>query len=263
MSEEPLPPAAELSNPLPASPESGSAAPTLQPDRYPFWTYSDFFVFLLLGAGCMLLSLVVVKGAVWALGVRGLNRAAELIAGQFIGYALLLGLLVLIVGVQYHRPFWRSMGWIDPTGPVLGIVLAGMATAMAVAMIAYLIKTPTTTNPMMELMKDRTSIILMAAFGVTIGPLFEELIFRGFLQPLLVRSFGVAPGIIAASLPFGLLHYQQYGNSWRHVVMIALAGASFGAMRQVTGSTKASTIMHGSYNGLFFVALLTQGKDLP
>jgi uncharacterized protein len=103
-----------------------------------------------------------------------------------------------------------------------------------------------------------TSLALVALFGVTLGPLFEELFFRGFLQPLLVRSLGAAAGILVAAIPFGLLHFQEYGNSWRHVVLISLAGAAFGAMRHFTNSTKASTLMHASYNALFFIALLVQ-----
>ena len=113
---------------------------------------------------------------------------------------------------------------------------------------------------MLDLLKDRTSIILIAIFGVTLGPLCEELAFRGFLQPLLVRSLGTVPGILAAALPFGLLHFQEYGNSWKHVLLISLAGAAFGWMRHATGSTKAATIMHAVYNALFFVAFITQSK---
>jgi membrane protease YdiL (CAAX protease family) len=45
------------------------------------------------------------------------------------------------------------------------------------------------------------------------------------------------------------------------VVLISLAGAAFGWMRQATGSTRASTIMHAAYNALFFAA--TIGRDLP
>jgi membrane protease YdiL (CAAX protease family) len=42
------------------------------------------------------------------------------------------------------------------------------------------------------------------------------------------------------------------------VLMITLAGAAFGWMRQRTGSTKAAAIMHASYNGVFFVLLAMQ-----
>jgi membrane protease YdiL (CAAX protease family) len=65
------------------------------------------------------------------------------------------------------------------------------------------------------------------------------------------------------AIPFGLLHFQEYGNSWRHAVLIAMAGASFGWMRQATGSTRASAIMHASYNALFFFVLFAQRRELP
>jgi membrane protease YdiL (CAAX protease family) len=104
-------------------------------------------------------------------------------------------------------------------------------------------------------MQDRASIAIIGVFGVTLGPMAEELAFRGFLQPLLVRSLGVLPGIVVAALPFGLLHFSEYGNSWRHVVLICAAGVAFGWMRHVTGSTRASTLMHSAYNALFFAAL--------
>jgi len=98
---------------------------------------------------------------------------------------------------------------------------------------------------------------------VTLGPVCEELAFRGFLQPLLVRSLGPVGGVLAAAVPFGLLHIPEYGNSWRHGVVITLAGAAFGCVRQATGSTKASTVMHASYNFLFFFVLISQGRNLP
>jgi membrane protease YdiL (CAAX protease family) len=37
-----------------------------------------------------------------------------------------------------------------------------------------------------------------------------------------------------------------------------LAGASFGLMRQRSGSTKAAALMHAAYNGVFFVLLAVQ-----
>jgi len=112
-------------------------------------------------------------------------------------------------------------------------------------------------------MNTRTAILLMTVFGVTVAPLCEELAFRGFLQPLLARSLGAAPAILLAAISFGLLHYFEYGNSWRHALIIAAAGASFGAMRQFSGSTKAAVLMHASYNAFFFLVLFADVKDLP
>ena len=138
------------------------------------------------------------------------------------------------------------------------IVCAGMITGVLVVVASNLIRLPETANPMTELMATRTAILLMAIFGTTVAPVCEELAFRGFLQPLLVRSLGAAPGILLAAIPFGLLHYSEYGNSWRHVLIISAAGAAFGAMRQFTGSTKAAALMHASYNAFFFLAMFSR-----
>ena len=139
--------------------------------------------------------------------------------------------------------------------PPLLLVAAGWLTAFGVVAIGLLMRTPNTPNALTELMQDRASLILVGVFGVTLGPLAEELAFRGFVQPLLVKSFGTAAGILLASLPFGMLHFAEYGNSWRHVILTGAAGAAFGWLRHATGSTKAATLMHSAYNAWFFVLL--------
>jgi membrane protease YdiL (CAAX protease family) len=234
--------------------------PEPPPERYPFWGYSDLLVFAGLTIPCMLLGFGLVKAAFWILHLHPAVKTWELLLEQFAGYALLFGALYAIFRLQYARPFWASLAWTKPRIPLSQILFAGVAAVFAVSLIASAIQPPNTSNPMLELLKDRTSIVLIAIFGVTLGPLCEELAFRGFLQPLLVRSLGTVPGILAAALPFGLLHFQEYGNSWKHVLLISLAGAAFGWMRHATGSTKAAAIMHGAYNALFFVAFLAQSK---
>ena len=84
---------------------------------------------------------------------------------------------------------------------------------------------------MTELMENRTAVLLMAIFGITAGPLCEELGFRGLLQPLLVRSLGAFPGIVLTAIPFGLLHFREYGNSLGYAALVSLAGVGFGWMR--------------------------------
>ena len=237
--------------------------PEPEPERYPFWGYPDLLVFAGLAIPSMLIGLAVVKAGMFLFHIHAALRVSELLAEQFLGYGILFGGLLLMFRLQYERPFWRSLGWTGTSLPFLWNVISGWAAALIVALMSYLLHTPNVSTPLTEMMQDRTSVILLATFGVTLGPLCEELAFRGFLQPLLVRSLGPIPGILAASIPFGLLHFQEYGNSWRHAVLIALAGASFGWMRQATGSTRASAIMHASYNALFFFVLLAQRRELP
>jgi hypothetical protein len=142
-------------------------------------------------------------------------------------------------------------------------MLAGMMTAVLVAVASLLIRTPTGENPLTQMLETRADVLVMGTLAITLAPLCEELAFRGFLQPLLERSLGAAPGILLAAIPFGLLHFHEYGNSWRHALILSMAGASFGWMRHATGSTKAAAIMHASYNLLFVIGLMTQKGIFP
>lgn len=251
--------------PLGLPPDAGTPqpAPAPEPPREPFWSYTDLAIFAGLAVPCLLLGVGFVRLLEQVLRYHPKARVADLIPAEFLGYTLLFTGLLLLFRWQYRRPFWRSLGWTALRMPPVLVVVAGLVTAFGVSGVSLLLQTPNTANPMTDMLQDRTSLILIAVFGVTLGPLFEELAFRGFLQPLVVRSLGPVAGILVAAVPFGLLHYQEYGNSWRHVVLISLAGAAFGAMRQLTGSTRASTLMHASYNALFFFALLLQRNQLP
>jgi membrane protease YdiL (CAAX protease family) len=208
----------------------------------------------------MLLGLGSVKLFLAVFHIHSAVRVAELLPEQFLGYVFLFSMLLLIFRLEYDRPFWASLAWTRTRLPWLWMAVAGISAAYVVAAISSLFQMPGGSNPLMDMLRDRMSLILMAIFGIAVAPLCEELAFRGFLQPLLVRSLGAIPGILLAAIPFGLLHFQEYGRSWRHVVLISLAGALFGWMRHATGSTMASTVMHAAYNSLGFVALFAQRK---
>jgi uncharacterized protein len=241
-----------------------AAADTPAPGAWPpapevFWSYSDVFLFVGLALPAMLAGLGVVRGTNTLFHLHPV-AAAEAIAEQFAFYSFLFLVLLMIFRLQYQRPFWASLGWKPIARNPAHIALAGWGTAIAVNVTGYLMHTPNANNPLTDLMESRTGLVLVTIFGTTLGPLAEELIFRGFLQPLLVRSAGAAAGILLTALPFGLLHFREYGNSWRHAVLICGAGAAFGWMRHATGSTKASTLMHSAYNLLFFAALWSTKK---
>jgi CAAX protease family protein len=229
-------------------------------ERDPFWGYPDLLLFGGLALPAMLAGFGLVKAGLYMVRVHPM-RAVEAVAEQFTGYLFLSLVLIVIFRLQYGRPFWKSLGWNPIPVPPMWVAIAGWLAAFAVVTVGYLIGTPTTSNPMMEMIQEsRVSMVLIAVFGVTVGPLAEELTFRGFLQPLLVRSLGAPLGIVLTAIPFGVLHIPEYGYSWRHAVLITTAGAAFGWMRHATGSTKAATLMHAAYNALFFAALFSQSR---
>jgi len=242
----------------PTAPDVAPPAPPA-PERDPFWGYDDLVWFIGLAIASMLAAWAVEWVAMKLVHVEMVSVAIAM----FAMYGLLFGALGGMFRVVYNRPFWRSLGWTPLGAPAMMVMLAGMATAILVAMASKLIQTPTGDNQMTQLLETRAGVLVMGTLSITLAPLCEELAFRGFLQPLLVRSLGAAPGILLAAIPFGLLHFHEYGNSWRHALILSLAGAAFGCMRHATGSTKASALMHASYNGLIFIALMTEKRILP
>ena len=257
----------ETGHPDTGPPETGPPGTgqpdTGPPEQTPFWGYNDLLLFTGLAPVCLVLGYTLVKLALRILHIHPAVQVEEALPEQLLGYLLLFGALGLIFRQGYGRPFWASLGWTSMRLPLGVIVCFGVLTGVMVVVASTLIRLPDKANPMTQMMDTRTAILLMTMFGITVAPLCEELAFRGFLQPLLARSLGAAPAILLAAIPFGMLHYPEYGDSWRHALIIAAAGVAFGAMRQFTGSTKAAVLMHASYNAFFFMVMFADVKDLP
>lgn len=227
-----------------------------------FWGYQDLAIFL----GMVLPAVVAAAAATQLLfaltGATPRSPAVPLLIPQFLAYGLLFCALYLLFKFKYGRPFWASLGFLRPPGGYRRETVIGPLLALGVAFGGVVLRTPEVDNPMTMLLKDPISIALVGLFAVSLGPLCEELIFRGFLQPLLQRTFGTAPGIFGASLLFALMHGPQYGWSWRHVLLLVLASAVFGWSRHRTGSTAGAAVMHAAYNLTFFTFFVL-GKELP
>ncbi|MBV9404750.1 MAG: CPBP family intramembrane metalloprotease, partial [Acidobacteriaceae bacterium] len=82
-----------------------------------------------------------------------------------------------------------------------------------------------------------------------------ELLFRGFIQPLFSRTFGVALGIVLTAALFGCLHGPEYSWAWQYVVAITTVGIVLGWIRAWANSIIPTAVMHGCYNAIFVVAL--------
>lgn len=244
---------------------NGNAAPDVGPEprtpAEPFWSYQD----LLLLIGLALPSLVASAGlvALISAAVGGPARSAvTVLALQFTAYGFWFLCLFAVLKLRYRRPFWRSLAWVRPRAPLARFLAAGVALAFAVALLGALLRTPDIDMPIKQLLRDKTSLVLVGFFAVTLGPLCEELIFRGFLQPLLARTFGQAAAILLTAVVFAVPHGPQYAWTWQHVVLITAAGAVFGWVRFRSGSTMAAAVMHAGYNLVFFAALAAQWEEL-
>src|SRR5581483_1475122 len=166
-----LPPSA------PAPPDTAAPEPA-RADVYPFWSYLDLAVFILIALlGVVVESLVL--GA--SLSPDQLKKAYVQVPAQFALYAFLLSMLAMVFRRYYHRPFWESIRWVPARVSSAFLVSCGVMLALGVMLASVALRTPDINSPMKQLLSDKTSIVLLAIVGTTIGPACEEIIFRGFL----------------------------------------------------------------------------------
>ena len=222
--------------------------------RIPVWGYEDLALFL----GALLPSLAFAVGV-----VRLCKRSAPAafssegftqLVFQAIFYLLLMGVLRIILAWKYQAPFWRSLGCGFNFPNAWSYFLLGPVLSIALASMTILLKPPITESPIEELILDRRALILV----LLLGPMVEELVFRGFLYPLLARSLGPWLAIFATAIPFALLHGVQNEWTWQLLVPIGLAGVVFGVVRYKTGSTVAAMLVHVGYNSTAVALYLFQ-----
>lgn len=236
-------------------------APAEAPPReYPFWSYLDLLLFLGLAVPSLIVSMLLVRGVLGLLPWPVPNKPTLGLYAQFVAYGFWLGSLWLILKTRYQEDVGAALGWVAPRHPrrLAQCLFGGPALALSVAFIAHVLRTPQIEDPFIRLVSGKLSIAVLGICVMCLGPVFEELLFRGFLLPLLVRDIGAPAGILAAAVPFALLHGPQYSWQWQHVLLILMVGSLLGLVRFRTGSTMASTVLHVSYNATLFMGYMAE-----
>jgi membrane protease YdiL (CAAX protease family) len=230
-------------------------------DSRAFWGFEDLALFLCATLVAWLVGapLLVRLGRAVAPTAFS-NNAIRALVFQSAIYSLLVGALYMVIAFRYRRPFWKSMGWVAPERGKWWSIFGGPAVAIGLSVLGVVLRTPQVPTPVESLISGRGSLFLVAFFAVVLGPVFEELLFRGFLQPLLQRTLGAGPAILLASTGFALLHGQEYQWVWQQLLVVGLAGMAFGYARYKTGSTAAAALLHGGYNLTYVVGYLIQSR---
>jgi membrane protease YdiL (CAAX protease family) len=242
-------------------PEIQLGSPAPRAGENPVWSGWDVLVIAVLTVVS-----VVLLGAVLALGTHlvypqtSLKDVSPLLAilAQLLAYVAVAVYMVLMVEGKYHVRFWQAIGWNWPQSSTLKLLGLGVFTVSLDLLSRYLPMPKNT--PFEEFFARPRDAYLLVLFAVTLGPLMEELFFRGFLYPVLARRLGVVGGVLLTALPFGLIHYVQY-RSWSAVLVVGLVGVVLTVVRVVTKSVAASFLVHVGYNGtlMLLAAWATDG----
>jgi membrane protease YdiL (CAAX protease family) len=180
------------------------------------------------------------------------------VLGQGFAYLLILAFMVSIVKRVPGRDFWVAIRWNWPKNWAT-YLMAGAALSFGLQGIAHFLPIPKEL-PMDRFFRTPGEAWALSLFGVTLAPLLEELFFRGFLYPVLVRRFGIGIAVLATAAGFSLIHAPQLGRAWGPVLVIFMVGLALTITRAITKSVAAGLIMHMAYNGTLSI-LLFVGTD--
>ncbi len=262
-----LPPESpETPEPAPAAREFTNASDfALPPDLRVPWDWLDLLLLAVLAlAGSILLRLLLA----WVFAAFGV-KAAQLraspsetglftIVHQLLLFLLLLGYLTAQIRGSFGAPFWRTIGWhtLEP-GQLpralryFGFVAAGFLIAALVQLASFAFASKAKV-PMQALFQDRRTALLLLLMAVFVAPVIEETIFRGYIYPVVARSWGMVTGVLATGILFGLLHAPQLWGGWVQIGLLVGVGIVFTYVRAVVRTVLASYLLHVSYN--FFVS---------
>ncbi|MBM5799307.1 MAG: CPBP family intramembrane metalloprotease [Cyanobacteria bacterium K_DeepCast_35m_m2_023] len=150
---------------------------------------------------------------------------------------------------------WRWRPWSSSIRRALAQLLMVLPlVALTGWLLDHLWGDPGGSNPLLEMVLRAPSplaVVLLAATALVLAPLFEEVLFRGVLLPVLARVWGGAWAVLLSAAFFAVAHL-----SLGEFLPLFVLGLGLGWLRLASGRLSASVIMHALWNGLTFANLL-------
>ena len=191
------------------------------------------------------------------------------LAGIVLPSELLLRLGVLAGFVAYFRrsqirirpalgldsmPFAAAAGW----GGVFCLASLPPVGAIIFATNAFcrLFHIPIADQPIIDLFLNIHSPLLLLTlllFAISVAPVFEEFLFRGFAYPVLKKRFGMLPAWLMVAAVFALSHW--HAPSFLPLFVFALG---LGLAYELTGSLIAPITMHALFNATMVLQIFYQ-----
>ena len=184
------------------------------------------------------------------------TNGAVIAASLAVSAPVVLLLLVLIVRrTKVPAADYLALRW--PTWRELGIAVASLGAVFLAASIAASIlgkESPAFISDTFSTARDAGMLPLLLLSFVFLGPLQEELVFRGFFLRGFIPAIGVWPAIILTSGAWAVSHGQY---ELFFVGEIFALGILFGWLRWRSGSTILTFILHAAVNGMAVFAAAT------
>ncbi len=258
-------PASDLSPVAPVEPAAARdtiSSLDLRPSRHEDPPWGAWDVILIVFVALLSILLFSVAGIVIAAHVGTLHKLSPLeiardarivVPVQLAAYAVVVAFMYLLVRRIHGRFFWEAVLWHWPAKG-WAYLLGGVGLAVGIEVISSLLPIPKSL-PIEHFFTTSTGAYLMGLFGISAAPLVEELFFRGFLYPVLVRRLGMLAGIVLTAGLFALIHGSQLGYAWGPVSLLFIVGLVLTITRARTRSVAPGFLVHVGYNLMLFVLL--------
>jgi membrane protease YdiL (CAAX protease family) len=206
-------------------------------------------------AGALALSLIFALAAIAAGAEK--NTVPVMIAGQA---GLWSGLWMAAYIVTHRREggSLRDIGLRAPKGAEIGmgigIALAAIYVEGHVIALLRSLLPPDNQGVRSSLFVSQPSVaaLVVTALIACVGaPYFEEIFFRGVVQSVLMRRFGILPAVVIQAVLFGCAHYQlgmTANQAAVRIVGITIVGLFLGWLRAHTGRLGAGMVAHATNN---------------
>jgi len=206
------------------------------------------------------------------LGRVGVSLSLAGSAGQAkalytLAYYLLMagtGLFVLYRAVKPYQPL--PEGWFQLTGKRwllwgLGGYFVALPLMFAVSLLNQQFwQGQGGSNPLLQIVLEEGDPVALFIFFFTAAvaaPVFEEILFRGFLLPSLTRYLPVWGAILLSGLIFALAHL-----SFSEVLPLATLGTVLGFVYTRSRGLLASMLLHSLWNSVTMVGLFILGSGV-
>ncbi len=250
----------DLPGAVPAPPLEPVVTPAPQPS-FPAWSVWDVLATLIFtGVVVFAFSVLALFIARSVPGYRNIpasdlaSNARVVIGAQAAAYPIILLFMFVLVRSRAHERFGKAIHWNWPGISAPRFFVLGIILALVIDGLSRFLPIPKSL-PVDKFFHDAAGAYLMAAFGMTLAPLLEELFFRGLLYPLLRRAFGFVIAVAVTAAAFAAIHGTQLGYAWAPILSIFVVGVAFTVTRARTNSVATSFLMHCGYNFALFAML--------
>jgi uncharacterized protein len=184
---------------------------------------------------------------------------------QMLAYVLTFGFMFTTATRNTAAGFSSAVRWNWPRAWAFYLLL-GVAFCIALQFLANALPMPHKIE-MDIFFQTPLRAWILSICGMSLVPVFEEMLFRGFLYPVLARRLGLILAVILTAVPFVMIHVPQledpkmaFKNSWGAILVISLIGFALTIVRAVKKSVAAGVLMHMAYNGFTSVlAIISTG----